>query len=112
MEAQLRPEDEARHIAEEIARLKAEEEAKAEERRKVQEEIKMNERITLDEERRLEKERWLVQEQMQHVQEEHKMRMKAAKQKCLQEERCKRMEEQQQFLNEDVTDLSVTVLIP
>ncbi|GFR24331.1 hypothetical protein TNCT_378791 [Trichonephila clavata] len=37
---------------------------------------------------------------MQQVQEEHKMRMKAEKQKCLQEERCKRMEEQKQFLNE------------
>ncbi|GFQ88005.1 hypothetical protein TNCT_337861 [Trichonephila clavata] len=60
----------------------------------------MNERIALcvEEETRLEKERWLVQEQMQQVQEKHKMRMKAEKQKCLQEERCKRMEEQKQFL--------------
>ncbi|GFQ75589.1 uncharacterized protein TNCT_696391 [Trichonephila clavata] len=37
---------------------------------------------------------------MQQVQEKHKMRMKAEKQKCLQEERCKRMEEQNQFLKE------------
>ncbi|GFR30035.1 hypothetical protein TNCT_26811 [Trichonephila clavata] len=37
---------------------------------------------------------------MQQVQEEHKMRMKAEKQECLQEEKCKRMEEQKQFLNE------------
>ncbi|GFQ81905.1 hypothetical protein TNCT_467591 [Trichonephila clavata] len=32
---------------------------------------------------------------MQHVQEEHKMRLKAEKHKCLQEERCRRMEEQE-----------------
>ncbi|GFY54481.1 hypothetical protein TNIN_250091 [Trichonephila inaurata madagascariensis] len=37
---------------------------------------------------------------MRHVQEKHKMRMKA-EQKCLQEERCKVMEEQKQFLNEE-----------
>ncbi|GFR02315.1 hypothetical protein TNCT_348081 [Trichonephila clavata] len=40
--------------------------------------------------------------------EEHKMRMKAEKQKCLQEERCKRMEEQKQFLNENVNPDAVT----
>ncbi|GFQ81772.1 hypothetical protein TNCT_632481 [Trichonephila clavata] len=88
-------------MAEEEARLKAQENAKAvEERRKAQEERKMKERIALcvEGETRLEKERWLVQEQMQQVQEKHKMRMKAEKQKCLQEERCKRMEEQKQFL--------------
>ncbi|GFR22371.1 uncharacterized protein TNCT_294671 [Trichonephila clavata] len=37
---------------------------------------------------------------MQQVQEKHKMRMKAEKQKCLQEERCKRMEEQKQFFKQ------------
>ncbi|GFS38979.1 hypothetical protein TNIN_404041 [Trichonephila inaurata madagascariensis] len=34
---------------------------------------------------RLEKERWIGEEQMPHVQEEHKMSMKAEEQKCLQE---------------------------
>ncbi|GFW69438.1 tolloid-like protein 2 [Trichonephila clavipes] len=46
---------------------------------------------------RLENERWLVEEQMRHVQEEHETSMK--KQKCLPEERCKRMNEQNQLLN-------------
>ncbi|GFR23740.1 uncharacterized protein TNCT_172301 [Trichonephila clavata] len=64
----------------------------------------MNERIALEEETRLEKERWLVQEQMQQVQEKHKMRLKAENQKCLQEERCKRMEEQKQFLKEKLDE--------
>ncbi|GFQ81946.1 hypothetical protein TNCT_643491 [Trichonephila clavata] len=85
-------EEEVRLKAQEEARLKALEEAKAvEERRNSQEERKMNERIALWK-TRLEKERWLVQEQMKQAQE-HKMRMKAEKQKHLQEERCKRMEE-------------------
>ncbi|GFV21541.1 hypothetical protein TNCV_5121281 [Trichonephila clavipes] len=44
----------------------------------------MNERIALEEEMRLKKERRLVEEQMRHVQEEHKMSIKA-EQKCLQE---------------------------
>ncbi|GFW02297.1 hypothetical protein TNCV_2384201 [Trichonephila clavipes] len=35
-----------------------------------------------------ERERWLVEEQMRHVQEEHKMRMKAEEQKCFQKGRC------------------------
>ncbi|GFY38383.1 hypothetical protein TNIN_44511 [Trichonephila inaurata madagascariensis] len=34
---------------------------------------------------RLKKERWLVEEQMRHVQQEHKMSIKAEEQKCLQE---------------------------
>ncbi|GFY09026.1 hypothetical protein TNCV_4662171 [Trichonephila clavipes] len=46
----------------------------------------MNERIALEEEMRLKKERWLVKEQMRHVQEEYKMRMKE-EQKCFLEER-------------------------
>ncbi|GFY00960.1 hypothetical protein TNCV_1363661 [Trichonephila clavipes] len=50
----------------------------------------MNERIGLEEEMRSEKEKWLGKEQMQHVQEEHKMRMKAEEQKRLQEERSTR----------------------
>ncbi|GFR11504.1 uncharacterized protein TNCT_119051 [Trichonephila clavata] len=37
---------------------------------------------------------------MQQVKKIHKMRMKAEKRKCLQEERCKRIEEQKQFLKE------------
>ncbi|GFT08900.1 uncharacterized protein TNCV_4104161 [Trichonephila clavipes] len=48
---------------------------------------------------RLKNERWLVEEQMRHVQEEHKTSMK--EQKCLPEERCKRMNEQNQLLNEE-----------
>ncbi|GFY62589.1 hypothetical protein TNIN_128201 [Trichonephila inaurata madagascariensis] len=72
-------------------------ESKAEE----EDERRINERIALEEDTRLEKERWLVEEQMRHVQEEHKMGMKAEQQKRLQEERCKMMEEQKQFLNEE-----------
>ncbi|GFY53132.1 hypothetical protein TNIN_187281 [Trichonephila inaurata madagascariensis] len=59
----------------------------------------MNKRIALEEEVILKKERWLVEEQMRHVQEEHKMRMK--EQKRFQEERCKRMDEQNHLLNEE-----------
>ncbi|GFQ69081.1 hypothetical protein TNCT_165071 [Trichonephila clavata] len=114
-EKEDRAKEEARHIAEKEARLKAVKETKilearckaeeeaghkagkeskaVEERRNAQEEMKMNERITLEEETRLEKEIWLVQEQMQHVQEEHKMRTIAEKHKCLQEEKRKTMEE-------------------
>ncbi|GFY60951.1 hypothetical protein TNIN_306171 [Trichonephila inaurata madagascariensis] len=78
MEVRLSTEEEARHKDEEEVRLKPEEEAKAvEERRNLEEERRMNEIIALEEETRLEKERWLVEEQMRHVQEEHKMRMKA-----------------------------------
>ncbi|GFY78027.1 CCHC-type domain-containing protein [Trichonephila inaurata madagascariensis] len=67
---------EAMHKEEEQARLKAEKETKAvEERRRMEEERRMNERIALEEEMRLKKERWLVEEQIQHVQKEHKMRM-------------------------------------
>ncbi|GFU92988.1 hypothetical protein TNCV_2081341 [Trichonephila clavipes] len=50
---------------------------------------------------RQKKQRWLVEEQMRHVQEEHKRRMKK-EQKCLPEERCNRMNEQNQLLSEDV----------
>ncbi|GFT14186.1 hypothetical protein TNCV_2677271 [Trichonephila clavipes] len=61
--------------------LKADEEAKAvEEGRKLEEERRMNEIIALEEEMRLKNERWLVEEQMRHVQEEHKTSMK--EQKC------------------------------
>ncbi|GFT72507.1 uncharacterized protein TNCV_973781 [Trichonephila clavipes] len=49
---------------------------------------------------RLKKERWLVEEQMRHVQEEHKTSMKE-EHKCLPEERCKRMNEENQLLNEE-----------
>ncbi|GFW58397.1 hypothetical protein TNCV_2635671 [Trichonephila clavipes] len=66
----------------------------------MEEERRMNERIILKEEMRLKKERWLVEEQMLHVQEEYKMRMKA-EQKRFQEERCKIMDEQNQLLNEE-----------
>ncbi|GFY40556.1 hypothetical protein TNIN_427941 [Trichonephila inaurata madagascariensis] len=77
---------EARFKAEVEVRLKANEEAKAvEEGRKMEEERKMNERIALEEEMRLKKERWLVEEQTRHVQQEHKMNIKAEEQKCLQE---------------------------
>ncbi|GFV90911.1 uncharacterized protein TNCV_3616731 [Trichonephila clavipes] len=48
---------------------------------------------------RLKNEEWLVEEQMRHVQEEHETSMK--KQKCLPEERCKRMNEQNQLSNEE-----------
>ncbi|GFQ66396.1 splicing factor 3B subunit 2 [Trichonephila clavata] len=100
--ARLKTEEEARLKAQKEAILKAQEDAKAVEKRcKAQEERKMNERIALEEETRLEKERWLVQEQMQQVQEKHKMRMKAEKQKCSLEERCKRMEELKQFLKQE-----------
>ncbi|GFS33827.1 hypothetical protein TNIN_104511 [Trichonephila inaurata madagascariensis] len=40
---------------------------------------------------RLKKERWLMEKQMQHVQEKHKMSWKTEEQKCLPEERCKRI---------------------
>ncbi|GFT13468.1 uncharacterized protein TNCV_2515171 [Trichonephila clavipes] len=81
-------------------RLKAYEEVKAvEEGRKMEEERRMNEIIALEEEMRLKNERWLVEEQMRHFQEEHETSMK--KQKCLPEERCKRMNEQNQLLNEE-----------
>ncbi|GFT49241.1 uncharacterized protein TNCV_4582491 [Trichonephila clavipes] len=53
---------------------------------------------------RLKKEIWLVEEQMRHVQEEHKTSMK--EQKCLPEERRKRMNEQNQLLNEKEGKLS------
>ncbi|GFV94498.1 hypothetical protein TNCV_3047911 [Trichonephila clavipes] len=53
---------------------------------------------------RLKKERRLVEEQMRHVQEEHKTSMK--EQKCLPEERCKRMNEHNQLLNEEQEKLS------
>ncbi|GFY74335.1 retrovirus-related Pol polyprotein from transposon opus [Trichonephila inaurata madagascariensis] len=81
---------EARHKEEEQARLKAEVEARLEaenETKAVEERRRMNERVALEEEMRLKKERWLVEEQIRHVQEEHKMRMKE-EQKCLPEERC------------------------
>ncbi|GFW05451.1 hypothetical protein TNCV_3359671 [Trichonephila clavipes] len=58
---------------------------------KAEEERRMNERIALEEERS-EKERWLVEEQIRHVQEELKMRMKA-EQKRFQEKRYKRMKD-------------------
>ncbi|GFX47501.1 hypothetical protein TNCV_618601 [Trichonephila clavipes] len=69
-----------RHKEEEQVKLKAEEE-----RRMMEEERRMNERIALEEEMILKKERWLVEEQIRHVQVEHKMRMK--EQKCLPEGR-------------------------
>ncbi|GFU71967.1 uncharacterized protein TNCV_2999501 [Trichonephila clavipes] len=88
-------------------RLKADEEAKAvEEGWKMEEERRMNERIALEEEMKLKKERWLVEEQMRHVQEEHKMSIKAEEQKCLPEERGKRMDEQNQLLNEEQEKLT------
>ncbi|GFQ72777.1 hypothetical protein TNCT_246831 [Trichonephila clavata] len=102
-EARLEAQEEARLEAQEEARLKAQEDAKAVEERRKAQRRKENERknnFVWEEETRLEKEKWLVQEQMQQVQEKHKMRMKAEKQKCLQEERCKRMEEQKQFLKQ------------
>ncbi|GFY57146.1 hypothetical protein TNIN_425471 [Trichonephila inaurata madagascariensis] len=69
-----------------LKRLKAEEEAKTvEEGRKMEEERRMNERIALEEEMRLKTERWLVEEQMRHVQEEHKTSLKDEEQKFLQE---------------------------
>ncbi|GFY79733.1 hypothetical protein TNIN_393431 [Trichonephila inaurata madagascariensis] len=55
---------------------------------------------------RLKKEIWLVEEHMRHVQKEHKVSMKAKEQKCLQEERCKRMNEQDQLLSEERLDLN------
>ncbi|GFS87662.1 hypothetical protein TNCV_2942431 [Trichonephila clavipes] len=61
----------------------------------------MNERIALEEEMRLKKGRWLVEKQMRHVQEKHKMSRKTEEQKCLPEERCKRMNEKNQLLNKD-----------
>ncbi|GFX64905.1 uncharacterized protein TNCV_450431 [Trichonephila clavipes] len=62
----------------------------------------MNERIALEGEMRLKKERWLVEEQMRHVQEKHKTK----EQKCLPEEKCKRINEQNQLLNEEQEKLS------
>ncbi|GFU93608.1 hypothetical protein TNCV_3401801 [Trichonephila clavipes] len=59
-------------------RLKADDEAKA-----VEDGRRMNEIIALEEEMRLKNESWLVEEQMRHVQEEHKMSIKAEEQKCL-----------------------------
>ncbi|GFW91298.1 uncharacterized protein TNCV_737131 [Trichonephila clavipes] len=89
---------EARHKEEEPARLKAEEEAKAvEEKRRMVEERRMDERIALEKEMRLKKERWLVEEQIRHVQEEHKMGMKE-EQKCLPEERCKKKSNEKVFV--------------
>ncbi|GFW80295.1 hypothetical protein TNCV_66271 [Trichonephila clavipes] len=72
-------------------RLKAYEEVKAvEEGRKMEEERRMNKIIALEEEMRLKNEKWLVEEQMQHVQEEHETSMK--KQKCLPEKDVKKNE--------------------
>ncbi|GFY58552.1 uncharacterized protein TNIN_198161 [Trichonephila inaurata madagascariensis] len=65
---------ETRFKAEVEVRLKAYEEAKA-----VEEGWKMEEEMILK------KERCLVKEQMRHVQEEHKMSIKAEEQKCLQD---------------------------
>ncbi|GFX01626.1 hypothetical protein TNCV_3971261 [Trichonephila clavipes] len=42
-----------------------------------------------------------MEEQMRHVQEKHKRSMKTEEQKCLPEERCKRMNEQNQLLNKE-----------
>ncbi|GFV16895.1 hypothetical protein TNCV_4364951 [Trichonephila clavipes] len=70
------------HKAEVEDRLKADEEAKAvKEGRKMEEEGRKNEIIALEVEMRLKKERWLVEEQMRHVQEEHKTSMKEER-KC------------------------------
>ncbi|GFT78915.1 hypothetical protein TNCV_3093201 [Trichonephila clavipes] len=54
---------------------------------------------------RLKKERWLVGEQMRHIQENRKTSMKE-EQKCLPEEKCKRINEQNQLLNEEQEKLS------
>ncbi|GFS58534.1 glutathione hydrolase 1 proenzyme, partial [Trichonephila inaurata madagascariensis] len=106
-ETRLKTGEQARLKAGVEASLKAEEEAKSvEERRKMEEERRMNEIIAWEEEMRLKKEIWLVEEQMRHVQEEHKMRMKAEEQKRFQEERCKRMDEQNQLLSEEQEKLS------
>ncbi|GFV43068.1 hypothetical protein TNCV_1458971 [Trichonephila clavipes] len=75
----------ARLKAEVESRLKAEETKTVEERR-MEEERRLNEIIAFEEEMRLKKETWLVEEQIRHVQEEHKMKMKQ-KQKCLPGER-------------------------
>ncbi|GFU85243.1 retrovirus-related Pol polyprotein from transposon 297 [Trichonephila clavipes] len=61
----------------------------------------MNERTALEEKMKLKKERSLGEEQMRHVQEEHKISMKAEEQRRCEEERCKRMDEQNQLLNEE-----------
>ncbi|GFY68755.1 hypothetical protein TNIN_318191 [Trichonephila inaurata madagascariensis] len=71
----------------------------------MEEERRMNERITLEEEMRLKK------EQMQHAHEEHKMRMKA-EQKRFQEERCKKVDEQNQSLSEEQKNVSKEVEVP
>ncbi|GFW30657.1 hypothetical protein TNCV_455941 [Trichonephila clavipes] len=84
----------------EVDRLKADEEAKAVEEGRKMEEGRINEIIALEEEMKLKKERWLVEEQMRHVEEKHKTNMKE-EQKCLPEERCKRMNDQNQLLNEE-----------
>ncbi|GFY75913.1 putative splicing factor 3b subunit 2 [Trichonephila inaurata madagascariensis] len=86
-ESRLNAKVEVRLKAEVEVRLKAEEKTKAvEERRKMEEAKRMNEKIALEEEEMsLKKERWLAEQQMQRVQEEHKMRMKA-EQKRFQED--------------------------
>ncbi|GFW36721.1 hypothetical protein TNCV_1220531 [Trichonephila clavipes] len=66
---------------------------------------RMNERIALEGEMRLKKERWLVEKQTRHVQEERKTSMKE-EQKCLPKEKCKRVNEQNQLLNEEEEKLS------
>ncbi|GFX71192.1 uncharacterized protein TNCV_3409621 [Trichonephila clavipes] len=97
VEDRLKADEEAKEVED---RLKAYEKVKAvEEGRKMEEERRMNEIIALEEEMRLKNEKWLVEEQMRHVQEEHETSMK--KQKCLPEERCKRMNEQNRLLNEE-----------
>ncbi|GFW66649.1 hypothetical protein TNCV_1370821 [Trichonephila clavipes] len=89
-EARHKEKEKARLKAEVETRLKAEEETKAVvKRRRIGEERRTNEIIALEEEMILKKERWLVEEQIRHVQEEHKMRM-IEEQKCLPEERCKK----------------------
>ncbi|GFX84242.1 hypothetical protein TNCV_3975891 [Trichonephila clavipes] len=95
VEARLKAEVEARLKAEGEARLMAEEEAKA-----VEERRKKNERKNGFGRRHEIEERCLVEEQMRHVQEEHKMRMKEV-QKCFQKERGKRIDEQNQLFNEE-----------
>ncbi|GFX19614.1 hypothetical protein TNCV_2075221 [Trichonephila clavipes] len=49
---------------------------------------------------------------MRHVQDEHKMRMKAEEQKHFQEERCKRMDEQNQLLNEEQEKSEEDIEVP
>ncbi|GFW18366.1 hypothetical protein TNCV_1183941 [Trichonephila clavipes] len=86
-EARPTAEEETRLKAEEKTRLKAEEEANSvEEIRKAEEERRVNEIIALEEEMKLEKGKWHVNEQMRHVQEEHKARMKAEEQEKKEDE--------------------------